>query len=870
MTPERARLHEAETRKKHWRRWGPYLSERQWGTVREDYSPQGTAWENFPFEQSAARAYRWGEDGLLGVSDNHQRICLSVALWNGKDPLLKERLFGLTNAQGNHGEDVKELYYYLDSTPTHSYMKGLYKYPQAEFPYRWLADESRRRGIQGSEPEIFDAGLFDDGRYFDIFIEYAKGDTDDILMKITVHNRAPETAHLHLLPTVWFRNVWSWGNQDYRRPRLWKDSDDTIRLDAPGPGDWRMRFENAPRILFTENDTNPAIWGFVKPGYYKDAFHRLIVRGEHDAVNPDHHGTKAAAWYQFELGPGESAVVRCRLTAEGQGDGEFDEIFAERVGEADQFFEEVQGGQCGMSGDGCAVQRQAFAGLMWTKQYYHYSVEDWLRGDPSGPPPPPERRHGRNREWIHLYSDDILSMPDKWEYPWFAAWDTAFHMIPYALVDAPFAKHQLKLFLREWYLHPNGQIPAYEWAFSDVNPPVHAWAVWRVYKIDEKHSGKPDYHFLEGCFHKLLMNFTWWVNRKDSTGDNIFEGGFLGLDNIGVFDRSKPLPTGGSLEQSDGTAWMAMYCLNMLAIAIELAQTDPVYEDIASKFFEHFLYIASAMNRPAPAGLWDEQDGFFYDRLRLPDGHAFPLRVRSLVGLIPLYAVATFNMENLRKLKGFRRRAQWFIDYRPDLCENLVIEDHPGGRRSMLSLLRRDRLERVLQVMFDEAEFLAPHGIRSLSRVHRDRPFSMRTNGEEHRVQYQPAESDTFLFGGNSNWRGPIWFPVNFLLIESLQQFDWFYGDGLTVEFPTGSGRRIRLHEAAAELSRRLSHLFLRGQDGRRACFGGAELFQSDPHFRDYLLFHEYFHGDNGAGLGANHQTGWTALVAKLLAQSGE
>ncbi len=870
MTTERARLQESVARKKHWRRWGPYLSERQWGTVREDYSPQGTAWENFPFEHAAARAYRWGEDGLLGVSDNHQRLCLSVALWNGKDPLLKERLFGLSNAQGNHGEDVKEVYYYLDSTPTHSFIKGLYKYPQAEFPYRWLVEESQRRGIQGHEPEIFDAGVFDDSRYWDVFIEYAKGDTDDILMKITVHNRGPETASLHVLPTVWFRNVWSWGNQDYRRPRLWKDSDDAIRLDAPGPGDWRMHFEGAPRLLFTGNDTNPAIWGFVKPGYYKDAFHRLIVRGEHDAVNPENQGTKAAAWYQFELGPGESAEVRCRLTAEGQGEGEFDEIFAARQREADQFFEEVQGSQCNMSGDGCAVQRQAFAGLMWTKQYYHYSVEDWLSGDPAGPPPPPERRQGRNRQWIHLYTDDILSMPDKWEYPWFAAWDTAFHMIPYALVDAPFAKHQLKLFLREWYLHPNGQIPAYEWAFSDVNPPVHAWAVWRVYKIDEKHSGKPDYHFLEGCFHKLLMNFTWWVNRKDATGDNIFEGGFLGLDNIGVFDRSKPLPTGGTLEQSDGTAWMAMYCLNMLAIAIELAQTDPVYEDIASKFFEHFLYIASAMNRPAPDGLWDEQDGFFYDRLRLPDGHAFPLRVRSLVGLIPLYAVETFNMENLRKLKGFRRRAQWFIDNRPDLCENLVIEDHPGGRRSMLSLLRRERLERVLQVMFDEAEFLAPHGIRSLSRIHRDSPFIMRTNGEEHRVQYQPAESDTFLFGGNSNWRGPIWFPVNFLLIESLQQFDWFYGDGLTVEFPTGSGRRIRLHEAAAELSRRISHLFLRGQDGRRPCFGGAEVFQSDPHFRDYLLFHEYFHGDNGAGLGASHQTGWTALVAKLLAQSGE
>jgi len=870
MTPEQLRLDQAVRHEKHWRRWGPYLSERQWGTVREDYSEYGNAWEHFPFEQAAARAYRWGEDGLLGVSDNHQRLCLSVALWNERDPLLKERLFGLTNGQGNHGEDVKEIYYYLDSTPTHSYLKGLYKYPQTEFPYRWLADAARGSGIAGPEPEIFHSGAFAESRYWDVFIEYAKGGTDDVLMRITAWNRGPEPARLHLLPTLWFRNMWSWGRPGRPRPRLWRDDSGVIRVQEPQLGSYRFTLSDEPRLLFTENETNPALWGTPRPGHYKDAFHRAVVHGDEHAVNPAQAGTKLAGWYQFTVPPGASATVWCRLTAEGETAGDFNTVFAERIQDADRFYADLQADQHPLSEDGRNVQRQALAGLMWTKQFYHYSVDEWLEGDPAGPPPPEPRRQGRNREWIHVYSDDILSMPDKWEYPWFAAWDTAFHMVPYTLVDAPFAKHQLQLLLREWYLHPNGQIPAYEWALSDVNPPVHAWAVWRVYKIDQRVNGRADFPFLERSFHKLLMNFTWWVNRKDSTGDNIFEGGFLGLDNIGVFDRSKPLPTGGTLEQSDGTAWMAMYCLNMLSIAIELAQSDPVYEDIASKFFEHFLYIASAMNRPSPLGLWDERDGFFYDRLRLPDGNAFPLRVRSLVGLIPLYAVATFQMEDLRKLKGFRKRAQWFIDHRPDLCGSLVIEDHAGDRRSMLSLMRRDRLERVLRVMFDESEFLSPHGIRSLSRLHLDSPFVLNANGEQYRVNYQPAESDTFLFGGNSNWRGPVWFPVNFLLMESLQQFDWFYRDSLTVEFPSGSGRRITLGEAAAELSRRLSRIFLRGEDGRRPCYGGETLFQSDPHFRDYLLFHEYFHGDNGAGLGANHQTGWTALVAKLLAQSGE
>lgn len=874
MNPEKLRLSQADRREKHWKRWGPYLSERQWGTVREDYSAHGTAWESFPHEHARSRAYRWGEDGLLGISDNHQRLCLALALWNGRDPILKERLFGVTNGEGLHGEDVKEVYYYLDSTPTHSYMRGLYKYPQREFPYTWLVDVNRGRSLEESEPELWQSGVFDESRYWDVIVEYAKADVNDILMRVTVFNRGPERATLHVLPQLWFRNRWSWGRPNRPRPRIWKASPDCLLMEERTLKEWRFWMSGAPEMLFTENDTNPALWGTKGDGYFKDAFHRRVVEGEACAVNPNQTGTKAAGWYRLDVDAGRRATIRCRLTSNGRLEGagdDFDEIFAERRFEADEFYDQLQGCGCGLSEDGRNVQRQAWAGLLWTKQFYHYSVEEWLKGDPAGPAPPRERLSGRNSAWPHVFTDDILSMPDKWEYPWFAAWDLAFHMIPFALVDAEFSKHQLQLLLREWYLHPNGQIPAYEWALDDVNPPVHAWAVWRVYKIDAKRSGKADFEFLERCFHKLLMNFTWWVNRKDSVGDNIFEGGFLGLDNIGVFDRSKPLPTGGFLEQSDGTAWMAMYSLSMLRIAVELALTDPVYEDIASKFFEHFLYITYSMNHLGGTGLWDEEDGFFYDRLRLPDGQSIPLKVRSLVGLSPLFAVETIDTSVFDKLKGFRKRSEWFVKNRPDLCTGLSLPGQSeSGERALCSLLTRRRLERVLQVMFDETEFLSEYGIRSLSRFHNERPYVFNSNGEAHSVQYQPGDSTTWLFGGNSNWRGPIWFPMNFLFIESLQRYHHFYGDGLTVEFPTGSGHRVDLSEAAAELSRRLSRLFLRDDAGRRPCNGGEGLFDADPHFRDHLMFHEFFHGDSGRGLGANHQTGWTALVAKLLFQSGE
>ena len=874
MTAEKLRLDQARRREQHWKRWGPYLSERQWGTVREDYSAGGNAWDYFPHEHARSRAYRWGEDGLLGISDNHQRLCFAVGLWNGHDHILKERLFGVSNSEGIHGEDVKELYYYLDSTPTHSYMRALYKYPQAAFPYEWLVDANRGRSRSEPEPELRDSGVFNGSRYWDVFVEYAKAGPNDILIRVTVFNRGPEPASLHVLPQLWFRNRWSWGRPNRPRPEMWQAAPNCVLMRERQLGEWRFWLDNPPEILFTHNETNPALWDMPASGHFKDAFHRRIIGGETGAVNPNQTGTKTCGWYQLHLDPGRRAVIRCRLTEGGavEHDGdEFDEIFAQRRFEADEFYSELQGCGCELSEDGRNVQRQAFAGLLWTKQFYRYTVEEWIKGDPAGPAPPPERREGRNKAWVHFFADDILSMPDKWEYPWFAAWDLAFHMIPFALIDPDFAKHQLQLLLREWYLHPNGQVPAYEWAFDDVNPPVHAWAVWRVYKIDARHNGAPDRAFLERCFHKLLMNFTWWVNRKDSLGDNIFEGGFLGLDNIGVFDRSKPLPTGGFIEQSDGTSWMAMYSLNMLRIAVELAQEDSVYEDIASKFLEHFLYIADSMNNLGGTGLWDEEDGFFYDRLRLPDGHSIPLRVRSLVGLAPLFAVESIDMEDLAPMHGFRRRAAWFISHRPDLCTGLTLPDADSGEtRGLLSLISRGRLERVIEAMFDETEFLSDYGIRSLSRIHRDKPYVFQSDGVESRVAYQPGDSDTWMFGGNSNWRGPIWFPMNYLFIESLQKYHHYFGDSVTVEFPRGSGRRIHLGEAAAELSRRLSRLFLRDADGRRACNGDVELFQSDPHFRDCLLFHEYFHGDTGRGLGANHQTGWTALVAKLLFQSGE
>jgi len=841
--------------------------------VREDYSADGAAWEYFPFEHAHLRAYRWGEDGIGGICDNHQRLCFAPVFWNGRDSILKERFYGLTGNQGNHGEDVKEIYYYLDSTPTHSYMKFLYKYPQAEFPYARLYGENRRRTRTDPEFELIDTGIFDGDRYFDIQVEYAKASIDDILIRITVTNRGPEKAHLHVLPTVWFRNTWSW-NFNAPRPLMKRLGDSTIQIEEQSLGIFDFALDSSRPLLFTENETNArALWGMEggQP-FVKDSFHRRVIHNDLGAVNPAETGTKACAWYQLDVAPGESQTIRMRLADKSQPSAlvhDVDGIFARRIAEADEFYSFCP---VSLSEDAKLVQRQAFAGLLWSKQYYHFVVNDWLKGDPTQPTPPRERLKGRDSQWVHLFNEDVLSMPDTWEYPWYAAWDLSFHMIAMALVDPDNAKSQLKLFLREWYMHPNGQIPAYEWAFGDVNPPVHSWACWRVFQIDRKLAGTPDYAFLETSFHKLLLNFTWWVNRKDSEGSNIFEGGFLGLDNIGVFDRSAPLPTGGHIEQSDGTSWMAMYCLNMMKIAIELAtKVDPLYEDVASKFFEHFLYIAHAMNAMGDGGLWDEEDGFFYDSLHLPNGSEMRMRIRSMVGLIPLFAVDTMEQETIDKLPGFKRRMDWFTTNRPDLCGNLASLSRQGVRqRRLLSVVTQPRLVRLMERMLAEAEFLSPYGIRSLSKFHETHPYMMQVDGHEYRVDYEPAESRTGLFGGNSNWRGPVWFPLNYLLIESLQRFHYYFGDDLKVEFPSGSGKRVNLSDVAQQLSRRLSHIFLCDGDGKRPVFGGSQKFQNDPNFKDNILFYEYFHGDNGAGIGANHQTGWTALVAKLLQQSGE
>jgi mannosylglycerate hydrolase MGH1-like protein len=880
VTAEDRRLAEARARTAHWRRWGPYLADRQWATVREDYSANGAAWESFPHDHARSRAYRWGEDGILGISDNHQRLCFAIALWNERDPMLKERYFGLTGPEGNHGEDVKESYFYLDSTPTHSYMRGLYKYPQAEYPYARLVEETRRRTRRDPELELYDTGVFAEQRYFDVAVEYAKGSPDDVLIRITVTNRGPEAAPLHLLPTLWFRNTWSW-DVNAKRPRLARDAASAeVAVTAEHPdmvGRYRLACEGAPALLFTENDTNAErLFGTANASpYVKDAFHAAVIRGDAAAVNPADEGTKAAAHYRMVLAAAASATVRLRLARDpepGAPFEDFDHIFDERRREADEFYATVI--PAALSPEGANVMRQALAGMLWTKQWFHLDVRRWLDGDPAQPAPPPARRHGRNAEWRHLYNDDVISMPDKWEYPWYAAWDLAFHAIPLALVDPDFAKDQLVLFLREWYMHPNGQIPAYEWEFGDVNPPVHAWAAWRVYKIEQRIRGAGDRLFLERVFQKLLLNFTWWVNRKDLDGKNVFQGGFLGLDNIGVFDRSRPLPTGGHIEQSDGTAWMGMYCLNMLAIALELAQANPAYEDLASKFFEHFLYIARAMSHMGANGdhvdLWDDEDGFFYDVLHTPDG-ARPLKVRSLVGLVPLFSVLVIEPEGLERLPRFERRMRWFLDNRPDLCALVTRQRGPEGRRRrLLSLVSGDRLRRVLGYMLDPAEFLSPHGIRALSRHHLEHPYVLEVDGQLHRVDYEPAESSTGQFGGNSNWRGPIWFPMNFLLIESLQRFDHFFRGEFTVEYPTGSGQRLALWDVAADLSRRLTRMFVPGPDGRRPVHGRHEAFQVDPHWRDLVLFYEYFHGDNGAGIGASHQTGWTGLVAKLLQQNGD
>ncbi len=873
-TAEALRLAASSERTAHWKRWGPYLSERQWGTVREDYSPGGTAWDFFPHEHARSRAYRWGEDGLAGVSDNHQRLCFALALWNGRDPILKERPFGLTGPEGNHGEDVKEHYYYLDSTPTHSYMKYLYKYPQAAFPYTALVEENRRRGRGAPEYELLDTGVFDEDRYWDVQVEYAKADVDDLLVRITVTNRGPEAAELHLLPTLWFRNTWSW-SPGADRPRLAAAAGGAvIAAEHPELGRRWLVGEGAPELCFTDNETNTErLWGVpLASPYVKDGINDLVVHGARERVNPARVGTKAAAWYRVRVAAGQAAVVRVRLLDRAPGPDALGEAFeatvARRREEADAFYATVIPPALGADAQG--VMRQALAGLLWSKQWYHYDVRRWLEGDPAGPTPPAERRHGRNREWTHLYNEDVISMPDKWEYPWYAAWDLAFHMVPMALVDPDFAKQQLVLFLREWYMHPNGQIPAYEWALGDVNPPVHAWAAWRVYKIEKRVRGRADRAFLERVFQKLLLNFTWWVNRKDAEGMNVFQGGFLGLDNIGVFDRSAPLPTGGRIEQSDGTSWMGMYCLNMLAIALELARENRAYEDVASKFFEHFVYIAHATHHLGGDGqsLWDDQDGFFYDVLQLPDGRRQPLKVRSMVGLIPLFAVETLEPDIVDRLPDFKRRMQWFIDNRPEFREHVEILEEPGrGTRRLLSIVTREQLGRVLRYMLDEQEFLSAHGIRALSRHHRDHPYVLEANGAEHRVAYEPAESSSGLFGGNSNWRGPIWFPVNHLLIESLQRFHHFYGDGLKVACPTGSDRLVSLWDASLEVARRLSAIFLRGRDGRRPVFGSSARLQTDPHWRDLIPFHEYFDGDTGAGVGASHQTGWTALVAKLQQQ---
>jgi hypothetical protein len=906
-TIEDQRLEEARTRKKHWKRWGPYLTERQWGTVREDYSAGGTAWEFFPHDHARSRAYRWGEDGIGGISDRHQMMCFGLALWNGRDPILKERLFGLTGNQGNHGEDVKEYYFYLDSTPTHSYMRMLYKYPQAEFPYQHLVEENGRRGRGEPEFELLDTGVFSQGRYFDVFVEYAKADVEDILIRITMANRGPETSAIHVLPQFWFRNTWSWG-RDLRRP--------IARKAASVPGSTSVELQHwqygkrwllcggNPDLLFTENETNCVRLynGKNRCAYVKDAFHEYVIRGNKAAVNPDLMGTKVGALHRLQLEPGASATLKLRLTdleplasmdvdaprmgaitspahadraagVPGTNDfaAGFDAVFAERQKEADQFNESRM--PKNLSADGKAVMRQAFAGMLWSKQFYHYDVRSWLEGDPAGPKPPAERWKGRNKDWTHLYNDDVISMPDKWEYPWYAAWDLAFHCIPLALIDPDFAKEQLILLLREWYMHPNGQLPAYEWAFSDVNPPVHAWAAWRVYKIERRVRGVADRAFLEKVFHKLLLNFTWWVNRKDPDGANIFQGGFLGLDNIGVFDRSAPLPTGGNLEQSDGTSWMGMYCLNMLAIALELAKEDMAYEDVASKFFEHFVYIAHAMNDIGEGGmaLWDDEDGFYYDVLRLPDGSQHYLKIRSMVGLIPLFAVETLEPEIVDRLPGFKRRMQWFVDNHSAVPEHIeMTQQSARGVRRLLSLVNRKQLKRVLARMLDENEFFSTYGIRALSRFHLDHPYEVQVNGNISRVAYEPAESATGLFGGNSNWRGPIWFPVNYLLVEALQKFHHYYGEDFKVACPTHASRETDLWQVAAEISRRLTHIFLRDRTGRRAVTGGTQAFQSDPHWRDLILFYEYFHGDNGAGIGASHQTGWSGLVAKLIEQSGE
>jgi len=880
MTKEEERLTAAREGKAPWRTWGPYLSERQWGTVREDYSANGTAWEYLPHDHARSRAYRWGEDGIAGICDDQQQLCLALALWNGADPILKERLFGLTGNEGNHGEDVKEYYFYLDNVPSHAYMKYLYKYPQRAFPYADLVEENRRRTRLDPEYELLDTGIFEDDRYFDVVIEYAKADATDLLVRITATNRALYAAPLHVLPTLWFKNEWTWAGEA-SRPRISveRETEDGVVLRAVHrslPPYW-LHCDLPEEVLFTENETNlQRLFGTPNPTpYVKDAFHEYLVGGRHDAVNPARIGSKASPHYAFPVAPGETVTVRLRLRADGAlaepfGPA-FDAMFATRLAEADEFYRRVT--PFDISPDLRNVQRQAFAGLLWSKQYYRYMVERWLEGDPAEPKPPGERWKGRNHTWWHMSAADVLSMPDKWEYPWFAAWDMAFHTIPFAMIDPDFAKAQLILLTREWYMHPNGQIPAYEWAFSDVNPPVHAWAAMRVYQIEEKFYGRTDREFLERIFQKLLINFTWWVNRKDSGGNNIFEGGFLGLDNISVFDRTSGLPSGGRLEQADGTSWMAMYCLNLLGIALELAKKDPVYQDVATKFIEHFVYIGAGINRMGmqTGGLWNEEDGYYYDVLRLSDGRCFPIKAQSISGLVPLFAVAVGDREAIGGFADFAKRLRWFAKYRPELLRGLGDMSQRGVQdRVRLALVDTEKLRRILKPVLDENALLSPHGVRSVSKYYHDNPFVLTLGPDRFPLEYAPAEPTTALFGGNSNWRGPVWFPLNYLLIEALQKHDAVLGESFKIECPTGSGREVPLWQVTTELTRRLITIFTRDENGRRPVHGDREKFQSDPYWRDLIPFHEYFHGDSGEGLGASHQTGWTGVVAKLIHQYAE
>ena len=883
MTAEELRLAAARERKVPWRRWGPYVSERQWGTVREDYSASGSAWDYFPHDHARSRAYRWGEDGIAGICDDRQQLCFALALWNGQDPIIKERMFGLTGPEGNHGEDVKECYFYLDNVPSHAYMKFLYKYPQRAFPYSDLVAENRRRTRLDPEYELLDTGVFDDDRYFDVMVEYAKATPDDMLIRITATNRGPAAAPLHLLPTLWFKNVWTWypDTMGLVKPRI------EVASTAPQLAVLKTTHRSLPAyvlycaapddLLFTENDTNTQRL-FGQPNaqpYVKDAFDNFLVHGQRDAVNPQRTGTKAAAHYVRQVPAGESVVIQLRLCPDGMlaapFSHHFDATFIQRQLEADAFYQRVT--PFPLSDDMRNVQRQAFAGMLWSKQYYRYMVNRWLDGDKAGSKPPEDRKNGRNHSWRHFAAGDVLSMPDKWEYPWFAAWDLAFHCVPLAMIDPDFAKDQLLLLMREWYMHPNGQIPAYEWAFSDVNPPVHAWAAIRVYQIEQKMYGRGDRKFLEKVFQKLLLNFTWWVNRKDAEGNNIFEGGFLGLDNISAFDRTSGLPTGGQLEQADGTSWMAMYCLNLLGIALELAKEDDVYEDIATKFFEHFVYIGAAVNQMGGRqdGLWDDKDGYYYDVLKFPDGRCFRIDVQSIAGLIPIFAIGVSDRRSLEAFPDFGERLRWFSMYRPDLLTGIADPLHLGIEdRVRLGIVDSAKLRRILTKVLDEQGLLSPNGVRSVSKHHAANPFMLDINGQHFALDYAPAESTSGLFGGNSNWRGPVWFPLNFLLIESLQKHHYYLGDQFKVELPAGSGNEATLWEVTTDLSYRLIELFLQDDAGRRPVNGNRTKFQTDPHWMDLISFYEYFHGDTGEGLGASHQTGWTGVVAKLIHQYAE